>query len=368
MANFSDYIDWRGDLSFAASPFNEIDFLLFSYLSYVNFDDIVPYIDEGSITIEEASHRFFMMHTEEEIEASRSFIRLAPRLLRKMAGAKRYKDLQLLNYVNRIDLNEAEQFSALEIRSDRSSMISYRGTDDTIIGWKEDFNISYQITPGEADAIHYLNRIAMNTQLPIRLGGHSKGGHLAVFAAAGCARSIQDHIISIGDFDGPGFHEDFLVSEGYRTIKDRILRVLPETSIVGMLLEMDVEPLVIQSSEVGAMQHDAFSWQVLGTSFIRSAGISMEGKLFDETLTTWISQIPMDERKPFIDDLFSVLEASGAETLTDLQNGGVKLVPAMITQLRRLNPNTARTTWKLLSLLFENWLNAGELLNLPFNN
>ncbi|MCR5716670.1 MAG: DUF2974 domain-containing protein [Lachnospiraceae bacterium] len=360
MADFTEYLDWRGDLTFQAAPFNEIDDLLLSYLSYVNFDGILPEDSETEMTIAEAGDLFFGMHTEEELKSNRSFIRLAPRVLRKMAASKRFASFRLRNYVNHIDLEKEEQFSAVEIRCAQFTYISYRGTDDTIVGWKEDFNISCQVTPAEDEAVAFLNRLSDGLYLPVRLGGHSKGGHLAVYAASMCERSIQDHIISIGDFDGPGFQKEFLESDGYRTIRDRIHRYIPETSIVGMLLEMDVEPVIISSTENGPMQHDAFSWEVLGTHFVTASELSMEGKLFDETLTAWLTDVDMADRKPYIDDLFSVLEASGAETLTDLQKGGVKAITQMLQQMARLNSSTARTTRKLLSLLFENWLNASD--------
>ena len=185
MGNLLDYLAWRGDLPLERDPFNSVDALLLSCLSYVDFADVAPGMGEGKITLEEASERFFTLHSPEELAQDKSFISFAPSMLKALADSDRFKDAYILNYVNDTDISREIQFSAIEIdTSDGATFISFRGTDDTIIGWKEDFNLSFMTVPAEDEAVAYLKKVADGKNNTVRIGGHSKGGHLAVYSAA----------------------------------------------------------------------------------------------------------------------------------------------------------------------------------------
>lgn len=356
MANFMDYFDWRGDLSFEQSPFCEVDNLILSYLSYVKLEGIVPIPGAGTITLQDATEEFFTRYPEEELKKDRSFIRMAPYMMQKMAVTRRFEGLLLQNMVDEVDIEMEEQFCALEILlPDGTSYISYRGTDDTIVGWKEDFQLSNGVVPAERKAVDYLNMIGQKSTGNLRIGGHSKGGNLAVYAAAGCDEAVQNKITEIYNNDGPGFTAEYLSNPGLLRIKDKVRRYIPESSIIGMLLEHNVEPVIIKSSQKGPMQHDGFSWEVMGNTFPRCEELSKTGKYFDETLRSWIYQMNVEERRDFIEDFFSVLEAPGVETLTELQEGGLRSAKAMLGRIDELNPRTRKMVEQLLMNFLSHW-------------
>ena len=239
MSNIMDYLVWRGDLDWNASAFNEVDNVVLSELVYVDFSDIVPGIGGESISLAEANERFFAQHTEEEINARVSSTKMAAFMMREMAETKRYKDIRLANYINDIRFDEQSQFCAMTVElGDGFCNVVYSGTDSTIVGWKEDFNMSFlTATPGQEESVQYLQKVAKQTKFPLRLMGHSKGGNLAVYAAVNSERKLQDRIDIIYSNDGPGFNDSMIDPGMYRNLTDRIRSIVPESSIVGMLFE-----------------------------------------------------------------------------------------------------------------------------------
>ena len=373
MGNIIDYLDWRGDLTFSQDPFNQIDALLLSSLSYANFGGIVPGPDDadGKVTLEAASERFFKMHSQEELEADKSFINWAPSVLLSMAGTARFKNAILKNYIDIVDPKTSLQFSAIEIITDDGvPFISYRGTDDTVVGWKEDFNLSYQTVPAEAVSVIYLNRVQKATGTPIRIGGHSKGGHLAVCAAALCSRTIRDRIERIYNFDGPGFNKMFIRNGSLEKISSRIRRVIPVSSFIGVLLVHAVDPRVVKSSAIGLNQHNPMTWDLVGTDFTDAPARGKTSILFESTFNDWIDSIDLPDREAFVNDLFSVLEASGEQHLSHIGELGMKTYTAMLGKLNTLAPKTREAVKSLLKLLFSQWvekqgLSIRKTLHLP---
>ena len=370
MGNMMDYLDWRGDLTFAASPFNEVDNLILANLSYVNFDGIVPQEGEGEVSLEQAALRFFQIHSQEELDADKSFVRKAPILLKGVSTTRRFSGTRLRNYVSRIDQEKALQFSVLElVLPNGDSYISYRGTDDTIVGWKEDFNLSVCIVPAQREAVAYLDRIIPPTweqEGALYIGGHSKGGNLAEYAAACCRRDIKERITRIYNNDGPGFDAPFLKEEGYALIAPKITFLVPSYSIIGKLLEHGVEESVVQSSEKTIMAHDAFTWQVLGNRFVKVPKVDDMAMVFNRSLESWIGGLDEEGRSGFIENLFEVLEAPGATTPTELQNGGVGSAAAMALCLEKVEPDTRKAILELLRILLDNWGEYVKELLRPF--
>lgn len=362
MATIMDYLTWRGDLTFIQSPFNEIDNLVLSCLSYVDLDSIVPE-HQGSVTIAEASAAFFGSHSEDEISNYRLFLRSAPLLLKAMAKTKRFGRAELMHYTNKVSTARELQFSAVEIfLGDGTSYIAYRGTDDTLIGWREDFNMSIGSVPSEHIAAEYLSQTGSFNRHMLRVGGHSKGGHLALYAAAKCSKDVQRRILGIYDNDGPGFDENLSEDDDFKKIQPRIRRFIPEFSIVGMLMNHNAAPIIVQSSNNNLYQHDAFSWQVLGTRFLRSSSLNPAAKGFSESMKTWLEQMTLSERQVLIDDMFSVLEASGAVTVTELQSQGLRNMPSMLRQLNALHPETKEKAELLLKLIISQWTESRRTL------
>ena len=355
MSNLLDYIAWRGDLTFEQDPFNSIDALILSCLSYVNFEKVVPSKSQGKITIEKASEKFFSLHSEEELAQDKSFIKFAPSMLRALGQSERFKNSYLSNYVDDTDISREIQFAAVEIdTSDGKVFISFRGTDDTIIGWKEDFNLSFMTVPAESEAAIYLQKVMKGRLDKVRLGGHSKGGHLAVYAALAANSDLTSRIESIYNFDGPGFNHEAMESEQFKTIRPKITKFIPESSIVGRLLENTVEPIVIKSNELGILQHDPLSWQMEGKQFEIRPSTDMVSDLFDETMSGWLAEMTFEDRKVFVDELFSVFEASGCENLSMLTQVGVKGTKNMIVRMREIRNESGAKVRTLVKLFFVN--------------
>ena len=306
---------------FGEAGFNEVDNLIFSELVYVDFGGIVPKQGEGgSILLKDASAAFFMRHTDEEIQAKVSSTKAAAFLMREMAKTKRFKNVKLSNYVDQVDFNEQSQFCAVTAELDDGSLfVAYSGTDNTIVGWRENFNMSFLTeTPGQLKAVEYLNQTVSPRQKNIRIGGHSKGGNLAVYASVYCKESIQNRILSVYSNDGPGFMGVMMEKEEYHKMLPKIHTFIPESSIVGMLLEREEDYEVVKSTANGPMQHDVMTWEVMGNHLIRTESVTKQSELLDKTLKAWVDKLDTKQREEFVDVLFTILEEGGIKTTDDL--------------------------------------------------
>ena len=358
MSNLLDYLTWRGDLTFDQDPFNDIDALILSTLSYVDFSDVVPTLGGGRVKMRDAAEKFFELHPDAEIEHSKEFISYGPTLLKALGNCSRYKNAYLQNYVDDSDVGREIQFAAIEIdTSDGVSFFSYRGTDDKIVGWKEDFNLSYMTVPAETEAVNYLHKAMAGKRGKLRVGGHSKGGHLAIYAASVAHDKFIDRIINIYSFDGPGFgyNKDIMLTDQFKSIKPRIKKFIPQTSIVGRLLTNAVVPVIVRSNEQGIMQHDPLSWQLEGKNFDTCASTDNISDAFDESMTIWLNGMSYDDRKVFVDELFSVFEASGCETLSAMTKVGVMGTRKMIVRMRQIRNDSGEKVRALVKMFFVNF-------------
>lgn len=356
MSDILEYMSWRGDLTFAQSPFNEVDNLIAAFLSYVNLDGVVPGEGDGQITVKDASEKFFVMHSPKELARDKSFIRRAPEVLEAAAATRRFGGVILRNYVNEIVEEKEQQFSAVEmVFEDGTSYIAFKGTDDTIIGWKEDFNLSKGVVPAEIEAGRYLERIAGRTKGRLRLGGHSKGGNLAVYAAVTCSNAIRNRILEVYSNDGPGFTDEFLKNPNIEKVRPKIRHIVPESSIIGMLLRQVAEPIVVESTQKGILQHDGLSWLVSGPAFVHKEKLSLKAMVLKNALDKWIFNMEEEKRDAVIRDFFSVLDATGACTLTELQNGGLQNLRVMYRAIESLSPETKDSVEELIKDLVGHW-------------
>lgn len=356
MANMVDYLEWRGDLSFCESGFNEVDNLLLAQLVYVDLDGIVPGPGcDGAIYLKEASEIFWREYDEEEILAQVSMTKSAPFLMRKMAETKRFRNVKLSRYVNDISDEEQSQFSVVCVElPDHSIYVAFRGTDNTIVGWRENFNMGYLAqTPGQSKAVRYLNWIGEEITGEMRVGGHSKGGNLSVYAAVKCNPDIQDRIIEVYSNDGPGFRADIIDSEEYQRMIPKIRTILPETSIVGMLLEHRENYAVVRSSESGIQQHDAMSWEVMGPAFVYVEHVAEESIMLDATMKSWIHQLNGEEREEIVDAVFSLLEEANIRTIDDFYNSKWKKMQEIMKAKSKLPEETQQLMSRALKLLWE---------------
>lgn len=334
MASLSDYLTWRGDITFDQVPLTTVDALLLSQLSYLDLRKIIGEMErKQECTLSQAAEQYWKLHTEEELENYVSFaLRTAGVLLREMAATKRFGDLLLRNYVRRIDVDVQEQFAALEIvLGKKESFVSFSGTDDHLVGWKEDFNMCFlSPIPSQTDALAYLQEVLQGSTRKVYVGGHSKGGNLSVYASVKCKRTLRKHILRVYNFDGPGFEKPFMESERYQEMKELIETWVPESSIVGMILEPDEAYQVVKSTQSGFMQHDATSWEVLGSEFISVPEVKKSSKRMAVGLKEWMSGLRKDELEFFFDKMYEVLESTEAKTLADLNKDRWKSITTIV--------------------------------------
>ena len=356
MGNIMDYISWRGDLTFAQSPFNEVDNLILACFSYVNLDRIPAVTRQKGTELKKLVKEFKKLHTIKELEADKSFIRLAPFMMFEMAESVRFGNCVIRNYVNEIVTEAEQQFSAVEIvLDDGTSYISFRGTDDTIIGWKEDFNLSTGVVPAQERAVEYMQRISDKASGMLRVGGHSKGGNLAIYGSVMC-KSAHDKILEIYSNDGPGFSKEFQESPETAEMMPKIIRIIPEYSIIGTLLEHEKQPIIVASTSKGLLQHDGFSWEVQGPRLVRRDSLNKTALRFIEILHKWIDGMDMEQKRLLIEDLFATLQASGYENLSEVQSGGLKSLAAMVKRLDKFAPESRGMMQELLTAICGGWL------------
>ncbi|MBE6600529.1 MAG: DUF2974 domain-containing protein [Ruminococcaceae bacterium] len=351
MPNIIDYIDWRGDLTFEQSRLNEVDNALLVFFSFLDMKGIVPSEPgEKGITLREATEKYF-----ERIDGQKiSFGAVIPTneihtMAKKMAASVRFGSAMLSGFTDKIDLEAEEQFAAYTAKFDDGSIfISFRGTDDTLVGWKEDLNMSFtEETSGQKSAVEYLFKVSKSMEGPIRLGGHSKGGNLAVYSAAQSPYSVRQRIFRIYNNDGPGFAKGFLESEGYADIKRRIVKLVPQDSVIGMMLYNDDNYTVIKSARSGIDQHNTYLWQVQGKRFLRVGKLTQKTVILNNTLNRWLEDKDMDTRRELCSAVYEIMTAANAKTLTDFSKDKLLL----IRSVSKIEPQKRDMVFRALSEL-----------------
>lgn len=338
MPNIFDYLSWRADVPFSAAPFNAVDNLILSELVYTEFADVVP-DDETAVSLAEARERFYALHNRAEIEArtAYSYTARAPFLMDSMEKGSRFRELRLCAYEALTDPDAAAQFAAVTyLLPDGTAFVAFRGTDGTVVGWKEDLILSYRSdTVGQLRAADYLARVAALTDRPLRVGGHSKGGNLAVYAAAHSTERLQDRLIQVWSNDGPGFREEVRSRPGYKRIQPKCVSIVPDTSVIGLLLESDCARSIVKSSASGLVQHDGFTWECGPQAFV-PAELTRAGAYLEKTVDNWVARQDDETLRSLVDSLFTVFEATGAETFHSMTTRKFRTAELMMAAFRAL--------------------------------
>ncbi len=377
MANMIDYIDWRGDLTVAQDPFNEVDNLILSEFCFLDLGGIVPAEGETA-PLGEAVTAYFRRHEGQELSMGVLVPDQILTMAKRMIQSPRFAGMGLGGFCSHIDTGREAQFAALTVDiGDGSVYIAFRGTDDTLVGWKEDFNMAFLPTvPSQPIAVEYVKAAAAAYPgKKLILGGHSKGGNLAVYGAVHCGGRIQRRIKAVYNNDGPGFKESLVETAAYQALRERIHTIVPRSSIVGMLLEHDENYGVVASCGKGIYQHDGFSWEVLGNRFVRRQGISQAGRTGDQTIRDFIGAMDDGQRERFVDALFEVLGSTNARTLTDLDSDRMGAVSAMIRRYKDFDKETRQTLLEAVGVLLkvsagdwvEDWEEKGQELRKLLN-
>ncbi|MCR5415530.1 MAG: DUF2974 domain-containing protein [Pseudobutyrivibrio sp.] len=354
MANLEDYLDWRADIPFSQDPFNEVDGLLLCEITYTPFDGIVPGPTiKNKITIEEACEALFNKYSEEQLRARKATTVDAPFLLKKMIGSKRFGGTRLCGFVNEIDPENQSQFSVCTYYlNDSSIFVCFKGTDDSLVGWKEDFNMCFSKgTAGQLKARDYLNENFANTMLPLRIGGHSKGGNFAVYSSTFALPHIKDSILNIYSYDGPGFIKEIIDTAEYKSILDRINGFLPKESVFGMMMFNSFKSKVVVSDAKGVNQHNPLSWQIERNVIKDGYELDSYALLVDDIMKNWAKDFNYESRALFGDILYSALSQAGATKFSQVTSSKIKSVATITKEIQGLPPEQQKIMYDIIAKL-----------------
>ena len=344
MKNFLDYLQ-DNNKTFKESSFNNIDSLILAYLSYFHFPNTLTRLKDLDIS------------KTTKVEKNREFIK-------RVVTSNRYKDIESCFYVE--DTNDLieKQFSAVTFLLPNNTMyISFRGTDSTLTGWKEDFNMAFMLpVPAQKEALNYVEKVTKLIPRKFYIGGHSKGGNLAVYAGCNLSNNLSTRIIKIYSHDGPGFIKEFLTTSNYQNIKDKIEKIVPSSSIIGMLLYTNENYKIIKSSARGILEHDPFSWLINENNFIILKKLS-DGTVFtNKVINDFLSSLSKKEREIFIDSLFTVLKSTNLTTLDEISKNFIVKLPNILIAIYKLDDVNKKYIIKTIKALIKSCLTNLSLL------
>jgi len=364
MGKILDYLQWRGDLQFSKDPINDIDTLIFALLSYLPFKNIVPGIESNiDISLRDAVNQYLSKYANTDEDSPKanitplsSFNSSAEALLKTAAGCPRFEDVRLSRYDENTDFVIGRQFTALTFTIpdiEHTKIIAFRGTDNSVVGWKEDFDLAYmEQIPAHESACLYLKRVIGIFSGRFIICGHSKGGNLAIYAGSHLDPLQKLKLKKIINFDGPGFNFSVVQRNPFTQCENKVVNYLPEDSMVGMLLEPVGKRVIVSSSERLINQHNAFNWDVDRYSFIEGK-LSGSALFMEQTLRTWLTDISITDRETFLEALFDVLGASEGKFIKTDPKESLKEFKNIIVKYSQIDPQTK----ELLSHVFESLTN-----------
>ena len=340
----TDYLTWRGDVPFAVDPFNEVDNLVLCIISYINFrrfPELCTRNPREAVLLRDISARL----TAEDEQLGLSQLDYIP-VVQQAAQTERFNEVRMFAFEDRSDEETQMQFAAVSfLLPDKSVFVAFRGTDTSLVGWKEDFNMSYlEAVPAQVRAAEYTAEIMRLCRLhKVRIGGHSKGGNLAAWAGLHLPKRDYGRLLAVYNNDGPGFSRSLTELPEYALLREKMHTFIPESSIVGVLLEHCEEYTVIASTARSIMQHEALSWCTERNRFIHLEERSTMGRHSDDVLRDWIGSMTPQERKDFTDAFFEILSMGGkAKTLEDVQEMGLGGAVALVKEYAGADEKTRR--------------------------
>ncbi len=347
--NIFDYVEHNGNYTFEEKNFNEIDNVIFSVLSYVNYNYVISINKKNKMTLSEAADIYFKIRNKNNDKKNILAIRQGIKLLNKVKDKPRFKDILIYSY--KYIGNEESQFSAITFEiNKRLCYVAFEGTDQLVSGWKEDCKMAYDF-PVEAHrhAIKYLNNNFSFSNKRIIVGGHSKGGNLALVAAMYCNFLVRRKIINIYSNDGQGLRKAQIESSNYDKIKNIYIHIIPQNSIVGLLLRHTNDYVVIKSNSVGFLAHDAVTWQIENDTFKRD-NLSKFSLVFEKGFTKWLDKYDDEKRKKFVNSVFKVLEENDIKSFVQLKMQ-ISLIFKILKSSRDIDPIVKEMVVDLFNVL-----------------
>jgi len=370
MGNIINYIEENLD-TFEERNLNDVDSLIFSQLSYLFFDEIIPSLADGFKTIK--IKELIKLEYFDEIFSDLRYVELNKQLLFNMAASPRFRDVEVMFYANEISYDEEKQFSAMTfLLSEKIAYVAFRGTDNTFLGWKEDFNMAFMTpVPSQEQARKYLNKVTSIISHKIYVGGHSKGGNLAVYSAMKSYEDVKDRIIAIFNHDGPGFIRSIVEGYEYNSICQKISKTVPVESVVGMVLESKEKYIVVKSNGFGILQHDPYSWEIGNVDFETSDDLSKAAKIQKNALSDWINALDEERKMDFVNTLFSVIDAMDSKLVIDFSSTWQSELLAIINATRNLDSESRKILFDTIRLLISKYfqsLSSNSFLTLNKKN
>lgn len=342
--NLFNYLEEFGNQSFDTLPFNEIDNLIFSNFAYIRLNHIFKSVSE--ISIEDAYNIFISSPKSEQVYRDKKDLKF----FEVLSQSSRYKKLKLLYHHELYDQSKGAQFGAITIElRPLEYYIAFRGTDNEVVGWQEDLDLVFKIVPAQSEAVKYLQMVASKNEAKLYIGGHSKGGNLAIYAASHIEEVIYDRIIAIYNNDGPGFDDQIVDAHKIISITPKLTNYVPKTSIISVIMNQYGKQVVIDSSSVGIFQHDPYSWLIEENHFVTLEKRNQTSQFFEELIKRWLDNIDQSERKAFVEGVFNVIYASKAIEVKDVIPGIVKNRKEVQASIDKLDEKTKET----ISLVFK---------------
>ncbi len=338
MANIFDYLSWRGDLTIEQDSFNDVDAVILSRLSYLPFDHIVKESFEETITLREAANLYFSCEQNNGRELWKGDLDL----LRATSKSARFSQIKLCGFCNMVVDRLEMQFAALIFDIDNSKrFVSFRGTDNTVTGWQEDFNMyCMSPVPSQIKAADYFKKAAQHFDGSFILGGHSKGGNLAIFAGAFCGSKTQERIELIYNLDGPGFEKKVWNSEGMLDIRNKIRTLVPQSSIFGMMFEHQEDFIIIKSNQKGFFQHDIYSWEVENSRLVTLQSLTSTSAFFEHTFSEFVTKMSIEDRRELVEGIFSLLKSTEDQTFNEIVSHLSKDAMPMLRSIKSMSGKT----------------------------
>ena len=354
--NIFDYIKWRGDLSFNVKSFNMLDALAFTLIAFIDFSkEMETYPTTSTILMNQMYGKFMKENDISKLQLGLLLPNDIFELGKLMESSYRYSKVEASNYINSIDMKITKQFSAMTYHIDKNNIfIAFRGTDDTLIGWAEDVNMlcKYPI-PAQEDALDYLNKIGeIFPNANIYIGGHSKGGNIAVFAAVYANSEIKKRIKAVYSFDGPGFYKENLDVDKFNSIKNKITHITPNSSIIGRIFHLDVNPLIVNSFSRGIDQHNPLTWEIKRDHFVKVKNYDGHSNKIKKEIDKLIESMNQEEKEDFAEDLTNFVDSLDKNHLIDFLN--LVNLFSLLSNKYWMKHKNLRRLFKLYMILYKN--------------
>ena len=372
MKNMLDYIKEFGHVSFEERAFSEIDALVLTELEYLPLEKVVPSDENGEnfVTVKEIAE-YMQEHKQELFDENPMMItQERHEVSQVIADAPRFQSLKFFGVVSVWDKDTTKQFAAVTVEVEPSvRLVVFRGTDETLIGWKEDFLMTYSpLVAAQTDAKEYLAKQASLWGGDLMISGHSKGGNLAIYAAATQEEDVQLRIVDIFCFDSPGLYRSVLETKGYQNIVPLAMRYIPQDSLVGLMLESEVPYVIVKSNATGAMQHSAMTWEIEDGQFIKMEKLTKNSQLNDQTFKKWTESVSDEELELFWNVFFELLFSVGIDTVNDLYGQFMHYVQEFLKAAGDMDEEKrellTRIALLLVSTRFEVWKDSLDMSEL----